>query len=70
MLRLIFIILIFALVLYLLFWVKEKFKTLQPETKKKIFTFGLTYLISLIKTKWQIIIQILWHILKRFIRKS
>lgn len=67
MLRLVFIILIFVLVLYILFWIKEKFKTLRPETKKKILTFGLTYLIGLVKAKWQIIIRVIWHILKRFI---
>jgi len=67
MLRLVFAVLIFIVLLYIFFWVKEKFKILRPETKKQILTFGLIYLIGLLKAKWQIIIQVVWHILKRFI---
>lgn len=69
MLRLVFYFAIFVFIVYFIVWLKEKFSRLKPEVKKQILYFGLYKVIALLKTKWYLILTILWQVLKRIIRR-
>jgi len=69
MIRLVFYLVVFVLIIYGLVWLKSRFSRLKPEVKKQILSFGLYKIISLLKTKWYFILTIIWQILKRIIRR-
>lgn len=67
MLKLLFFLLIFVLIIYGLLWLKDRFNRLQPEAKKKLLFFGLSNVFAFLKARWFWILTIAWKILKRFI---
>jgi hypothetical protein len=69
MIRVILYFIAFIAILYLLLWLKSKWDKLKPELKKQILYFGLLNLFNFLKLKWQIILAVLWQIVKRLMRK-
>ena len=69
MLRLVFYFAIFVLIVYGIVWLKDRFNRLKPALKKQILYFGLYKVVELLKTKWYLILTIIWQIIKRIIKR-
>jgi uncharacterized membrane protein len=60
---------VFIVAIYILVWLKNKWNTLHPNTKKQIMFLGLNGVFSFLRLKWQIILIAIWQVLKRFLKK-
>ena len=69
MLRVVFYFIIFVLIVYTIVWLKNRFNRLKPELKKQILYFGMYKVIAFLKTKWFLILTIVWKILKTIIKR-
>jgi len=69
MIWLILILLAFVAVVYLFLWLKSRWDRLSPQHKKQIMFLGMNSLFNFLRLKWQVVLMVIWQILKRFIRK-
>ena len=69
MIKLVLYLVAFVIIIYILLWLKTKWNTLHPQTKKQIMFLGLNGIFSFLRLKWQIIILAIWQVVKRILGK-
>ncbi|MEA2029385.1 MAG: hypothetical protein U9N49_10475 [Campylobacterota bacterium] len=69
MIRIILFTFLIGAIVYFTLLFRERYKQLSPDKQKRLLSFGLEKFIALIQSRYHIVVQVVWALLRNLIKR-